>query len=93
MLMVVIAFVLSIIFMAVGVSGFGVGIFLDGMARYILAFLPGLVGLALAVVALVIFLIPETSGWAWLPCVLSYCTTLGMVTYVGVINLLSRLFS
>ena len=90
MWMVIIAFVLSLVVMAVGISGgssFG-----DGMARYILAFLPGSAGLALAVVALVVLLIPATSGWAWLPSVLSYCATLGMIAYVGVMNLLSRLF-
>lgn len=93
MFMVIMAFILSLIFVAVGVSGFGGGSsFLDGMARYILAFLPGSAGLALAVAALVVLLIPATSGWAWLPATMSYGATLSMVGYTSVMNLLSRLF-
>lgn len=93
MWMVIIAFVLSLIFVAVGVSGFSGGSsFLDGMMRYILAFLPGLVGLFLAVAALVVFLIPSTSEWVWLPATLSYGATLSMVAYTSVMTLLSRLF-
>lgn len=88
MTMPIIALFLSLAFTAYGLyATHGSG--WNGMAVFILALLPGVVGLILACVALLVFWIPATSGWAWLPSVLSYIATLSMVTYAGVMNLVS----
>ena len=90
MTMPIIALFLSLAFTAFGLyHTSGPGSFLDGMAAFVLVLMPGVVGLILACVALLIFWIPATSGWAWLPSVLSYIATLSMVTYAGVMNLVS----
>lgn len=91
MTMPIIALFLSLTFTAYGLyATHGSG--WNGMAVFILALLPGVAGLILACVALLVFWIPATSGWAWLPSVLSYVATLSMVTYAGGTSLLSKLF-
>ena len=87
MTMPIIALFLSLAFTAYGLHATHSSGGLGGMPAFVLVLIPGVVGLILACVALLVFWIPATSGWAWLPSVLSYIATLSMVTWAGVMNL------
>ena len=92
MTMLIIAFVLSILFIVGGgiiteyTYGFG------GIVPFFLGVIPGLVGLVIALVALAIHLIPATTAWTWLPATLSCGATISMVIYAAGAAILTKLF-
>lgn len=92
MALVIVALVLSILFIVAGMLVMEYSSGMDGILPFVFVVMPAAAGLALAVVSLVIHLIPATNGWAWLPATLSCGATASMFVYAGAASLLSRLF-
>lgn len=65
---------------------------IDGVGALALFLLPGLAGVALAIVALIVAAVPASSGWAWLPSVLSYIASVSVVAYAAGVAAIDRLF-
>lgn len=55
------------------------GFFLEGLGGFMFGVFPGLAGLAVAAVALVVWLIPATQSWAWIPAVVSFGASASML--------------
>jgi len=65
--MVIAALVLAILFIVGGFASMWFTEGWDDMIGYVLCILPGFAGLALALVALAVHLIPAATAWSWLP--------------------------
>lgn len=82
MVWVLAAFIVSLIFIVGGLISLKLergGLFLEGLGGLIFGVLPGLAGLVVAVVTLVVWLIPAAQPWVWIPAIISFGASASML--------------
>ena len=85
-IMILVAWAVGILLTIGGWYGMHAGTDTDNILWYVMGWLPGIAGLALAAIGTILYLILGSSSWVGGFAIASYVASVSMVSYVGVMS-------